>query len=158
MGDEYMWAGVGPDAQIHNDRDLFEASEDGDIEPGTVGVSMADGSDGVMLYGDRERLIDWAENLAQRLRAGEGASGYGEERMFLFTGADHELRDADGDIVTAGGLYVGHELRGNSGEGNEADGWPELTGDTWMVTEPGKPGEIADGVAGFVVTARKVLD
>jgi len=154
----FEWADVsGPGATIWNDAELDEVSEDGN-EPGTVGVSMDTGSNGVMLYGAPEDLIAWAEDLAKRLRAGEGKSGFGEARQFVFMDGLHLVRDAEGDLWEAERLRHGHLLRDNSGYQihDEGDG-RELTGDTWQVMGRGRIGLADDGRGGFIVDTRKVV-
>lgn len=159
MGMRFEWADVsGPGATIWNDVELDEVSDD-ENEPGTVGVSMDTGSNGVMLYGDRDALIAWAEDVAKRLRAGEGASGFGEARQFVFQDGLHLVQDAEGVVWNAEQLRHGYLLRDNSGAfvDDEAEEWPELTGDTWQVMGRGRIGQADNGQGGFIVDTRKVI-
>jgi len=159
MGMNFEWADVnrGDKAEIYNDVALGEHSED-EVEPGTVGVSMDTGSNGIMLWGKPEDLADWAEDLARRLRAGEGKSGYGEAREFVFLDRFHLVQVADGDVYDAGQLDAHHQLRDNSGAPvGEDEDLPVLEGDTWQVMAPGEVGVAADGQAGFIVPTRKVI-
>jgi hypothetical protein len=150
----FEWADVdGRTAQILNDVELAEYSEDG-MEPGTVGVAAMTGSDGAMLWGTRDGLIRWAEDVARRLRNGEGTSGYGEPREFVFSDGLHLVTDEEGHVWEAEHLREGHVLRDNSGE---AGPWDYLTGDRWQVMSAGRIGLTADGRGGFIVPTRKVI-
>jgi hypothetical protein len=155
MSTRFEWADVdGRSAWILNDAELAEYSED-EVEPGTVGVSMMTGSNGVMLWGTRLGMIAWAEDLLTRLTAGEGTSGFGELREFAFSDGLHLVTDEDGDVWDAEQLHQGHVLRDNSGAVETGE---ELTGDRWQVMAPGRIGITADGRGGFIVPTRKVLD
>ena len=159
MGMRFEWADVnrGDKAEIYNDVELAEHSDD-EVEPGTVGASMDTGTNGVMLWGKPEDLADWAEDLARRLRAGEGKSGYGEVREFVFPDRFWLVQVADGDEYEARQLDTHHQLRDNSGApvGKDED-LPELEGDTWQVMASGQTGIAANGQAGFIVPTRKVI-
>lgn len=74
MSNRYEWADVPASArgQIMSAAELREAAVDphglvGDV----VGVAVATGSNGALLWGPRDRVIRWAEDVAARLRAGE---------------------------------------------------------------------------------------
>jgi hypothetical protein len=150
MSTSFEWADVdGRSAWILNDAELAGYSED-EVEPGTVGVSMMTGSDGVMLWGTRLGMIAWAEDLLTRLTAGEGMSGFGEPREFVFSDELHLVTDEDGYGWDAEQLHQGHVLRDNSGEVSDP---AELTGDRWQVMSRGRIGR-----GGFVVPTRKVVD
>lgn len=159
MNQSFEWVEAGR-MTIWPDVDLGEVSED-EIRPGQIGVSLDTGSNGIMIYSDsRDELIAMAADLIDRLKAGEGASGWGEEREFVFTDGDHLVQDQEGDVFEAGRLTVGMWLRDNSGAAVNGDGapLPILEGDTWQVMSPGEDGRAKDGQAGFIVRARKVLD
>lgn len=155
MGMDFEWADVdGRKAWILNDVALSEYSET-EVKPGEVGVAMSTGSDGTMLWGTAEGMLAWAEDLVRRLRAGEGVSGYGEPREFVFSDGLHLVCDEDGDVWDAEQLYKGLVLRDNSGEVGDRS---ELTGDRWRVMSEGRIGLTADGRGGFIVPTRKVID
>jgi len=158
MGMRFEWADVsGPGAEIWSDVELDDVSEV-EVEPGTVGVSMDTGSNGIMLWGKPENVADWAEDLARRLRAGEGKSGYGEAREFVLPGRFFLVQDAEGNVYDAEQLDTHHQLRDNSTVPGVCGGdWPELVGDTWQVMAPGRIGISAEGQAGFIVPTRKVI-
>jgi hypothetical protein len=161
MGQSFEWADVDGrrKADIWNDVELTLVSDASKIEPGTIGVSMDTGSDGVMLWGTQKNLLAWAENVVARLRAGEGKSGYGEAREFVFADRFYLVQDADGEVYEAGQLNELYRLRDNSADaGEDPDSWPALQGDTWQVMGPGAPGVASNGQVGFVVHTRKVID
>lgn len=101
----FEWANVDVDAcgrlteraraEIHTSDGLREIGDDGEQGPfgDVVGVSVRTGSDGVMLWGPREALLTWAQDVVDRLRAGEGLPDVDAEVV------DHELGD--------GGFTVG---------------------------------------------------
>lgn len=74
MPSRYEWATIaGPTADIVDADELRDIADDPtEFTDQTIGVRTMTGSDGVMLCGDRAKIIQWADNLAIRLRRGEG--------------------------------------------------------------------------------------
>lgn len=154
MSMQFEWADAGP-MTIWNDARLQEVSDD-EVRPGEIGVSLDTGSNGIMIWGERDALIQMAEDLAQRLRAGEGASRYGEERAFVLAGPGQEVSDPDGDVYEAEQLSKGDLFRENFTE-QVAGLFVPPAGDLWEVTAPGRYSQTSEGV-GYVIHARRVIE
>lgn len=153
MSERFEWADVtaGSRATIWTDGELLEVSEDG-AAPDEVGVSMTTGSNGIMLYGQRDDMLAWAEGLVARLRAGEGRSQLGEVKEFRFQDRLHRVRLASGSEYQAEALEPGDEIRDNAGAPAVDGELPEPEGRTWRVM---KAGQYTSG--GYVVVTRQVL-
>lgn len=157
MAMSFEWADVDRAATIWRDVDLVEVSDD-DVTPGTIGVSADTGSNGIMLWGERQDLITWLEDAARRLRGGEGMSGYGEEREFVLPGRTFTLQDADGELFEGWQVSVGCVLPDNATPVVEdGQAWPEPAGDRWRVMDEPRIGQAADGRVGLVIRTRKVI-
>jgi hypothetical protein len=74
MPSRYEWADIaGSTAEIVDADELRDIAEDPTgFSDQTVGVRAMTGSDGVMLWGNRDEIIQWADDLSARLRRGEG--------------------------------------------------------------------------------------
>jgi hypothetical protein len=155
MGADFVWVAAGT-FTISNDIALREMGDD-PVEQGEIGLSLTTGDNVVEIYGQRDAHIAMLEDALTRLKAGEGASGWGEEREFVFADKLAYARDVDGDDYEAGQLDEEFQLRDNSIEAAVEGSGLELTGDTWQVMGPGEIRRDANGQVEFVVKTRKVL-
>jgi hypothetical protein len=96
MGMQFEWASPtgASDGCVYGTEELAEVSEDG-AQAREIGISLDTGSNGIMIYGQRQELILWLAGMLARLKAGEGVEidrdlGPGEP-------ASERLEDGDKD-------------------------------------------------------------